>query len=358
MNFFYEVNFFWLKNKNIYIAFLFIIFYSMKTLQPNIFQAWISMQNHIDNLSNPEKEISELEIVNLVVKFATHYILMWIWDHIPETKLTEKQADNILSEATLSLAFDFKRIIHSLLFSNITLVKEIDDFSKLVWYQLKMLLDFPKTVALMQEIIQQKIPRFCHTYHGLDMWTGSGILLLAQHIQARRNWFQEDRIKNIWIELNTPAATVWNNFAKKVGFWEIIQWDTCKKNTIQSLQLPYINYVSNENLPYPKVGLFSEPFVENIQNLKQSGFPITEIDWLFPQVVYYWIYRSESLKKLDLKDTSSWNNFLDDYEEFEKQIKVPAIQIWGTKTPLSEIGKAFESPFFTKQFLSTLWKRW
>lgn len=330
----------------------------MKTLQSNVFQAWISMQNHIDNLSNPEKEISELEIVNLVVKFTTHYILTWIWDQIPESKLTEKQVDNIISEATLCLMFDFKRIIHSILCSNMSLVKEMDDFSKQVGYQLKMLLDFPKTIALMQEIIHQKIPRFCHTYHGLDMWTGSGILLLAQYIQARRNGFQEDRIKNIWIELDIPAAWIGNIFAKKVGFWEIISWNTCEKNTIQSLWFTYINYISNENLPYPKVGLFSEPFVENLHNLIKSGFPLSEIDGLFPQVVYYSIYRSEVLKKLDVKNTSSWDNFLDDYEEFPKQIKVPALQIGWSKTQLSEIWKNFESPFFTKQFLAAIWKRW
>lgn len=329
----------------------------MKTLQSNVFQAWISMQNHIDNLSNPEKEISELEIVNLVVKFTTHYILTWIWDQIPESKLTEKQVDNIISEATLCLMFDFKRIIHSILCSNMSLVKEMDDFSKQVGYQLKMLLDFPKTVTLMQEIIEQKIPRFCHSYHGLDMWTWSGILLLAQHIQARRNGFQEEKITNIGVELHKPAAIIGNHFSKKMGFWHIIQWNTCHPDTINWVDFPYINYVSNENLPYPKVALRGEPFVENLQTLIKSWFSLTEIDGFFPQIAYY-STQWEKIKKLDVKNHDSWNEFLDDYEEFPKQIKVSSIQLRWNRIHLSEIWKSLESPFFTHQFLNSIWKRW
>lgn len=329
----------------------------MKILQPHIFQEWVSLETHINNLSTPEREVSVLELVNLVVKFSTHYILSWIWESIPERKLKEVHVENMISEATLCLVFNFKRILTSILYSDMRLVKEIDDLSKEVWYQLKMLLDLPKTVAVMHEIISQKIPNYSDTYNGLDLWTGSWILLLGQYIQARRNWFKENKIKNIGIEYHQPAVSLWNTISEKLGFWEIIWGDTRDVKTIHRTWFQHINYISNENLPYPKVALFTEPFVENLQSLIKAWFIFWEIEGFFPQVLYYSRQNSEG-KKLNLKIQSSWDNFLDDFEEFEKQIKISSIQIWWTKTQLSEIWTNLESQFFHKAFLSFVAKRW
>ncbi len=344
--------------KSIHFASYFSISYDMKILQPNIFQEWISLQEHMASLSNPQNEITLIEVINLVIKFSAHYILFGIWDDISWKKLTQKTCDKILSEAILSLSTQFQWIIHSILFSNMNLVREIDEFSHKVSYQLKMLLDFPKTVALVQEIISHRIWDIQDNYNGLDLWTGSGILLLAQYIQARRNWFHDYQIKNIGIELSNTAASFWDSFWKKLGFWHIIHWDTSDVQTLKGLWFEFLSFVSNENLPYPKACLSQEPFIENLYNLLKNWFQLSDIDGLFPQVIYYTQKPHNTQKRLNLKNKNWFLDFLDFYEEHARYIRVSSIQIWWIQKPLCEIGQDFESIFFSKSTLSSIWKRW
>lgn len=333
----------------------------MQVLKEQIYQDWISTQEHIESLSNSKNKISEIETVNMIVKFSVDYILTWV-----ENTSFEKDslsAEEIISNAVWSLMFQYRWLLSSIIHSDIYVNKEIDILCLKVSYQLKMLLDFPKTLALVLEIISRKIPYNSKWYNGLDLWTGSGILLLAQYIQARRSGFWDDQIRNIWIELSPDWASVWNRLAQKLQFWQIIQWDTTKKKTIQELWFPFLTFVSNENLPYEKNPLFKEPFIENLYSLMHAWYKLSEIEGLFPEIFYYtnhppYTPNQKVPKKIDIKSKDSFYAFLDNYEDSPKNIKVPNIQLGTEQKPLSLIGQDFESTLFNRDFLCVIWKRW
>lgn len=345
--------------KSIY-SLLIYVSYVMKILQPNILKDWVSTQEHIEILSNPKNQISIVEMVNLIVKFSVDYILEWV--KTSSTWVESMPSEDILWEAVWSLIFQYRWLISTILHEDIVVNKDIDTFVLKVSYQLKMLLDLPKTLALVFEIIWKKIPYNSRGYNGLDLWTGSWILLLAQYIQAKRNWFADEEIQNIWIELEHNPAEIWNQLAQKFRFGKIIQWDTTKQKTIQELWLPFLSFVSNENLPYEKNQLSKEPFIENLSSLIRAWYQLSDIEGFFPQVFYYtnfppYTISNKRPKKIDVKQVPSFHWFLDTYESDSKYIKVPSIQMWQIQKNLSEIGRDFE-PFFSREFLSSIWKRW
>lgn len=334
----------------------------MEILRPNILQDWVSTQEYIEILSNPNNQISSVEMVNLVVKFSVDYILKWVQNQTSFSWIENMQSEEILSEAVWSLMFQYRWLLSSIIHDKVVINKDIDSFVLKTSYQLKMLLDFPKTLALVYEIISRKIPYNSKGYNGLDLWTGSGILLLAQYIQAKRNWFSHEEIQNIWIELEHHPAHIWNQLAQKFHFGKIIQWDTSKKKTLEDLWLPFLTFVSNENLPYEKNPLAKEPFIDNLFALMCAWYKLSDIEGLFPEVFYYtqnppYTISRKRAKKIDIKNSESFSSFLDDYENDSKYIKVPSIQMWEHQKILSQIGEDFEV-FFNREFLSYIWKRW
>lgn len=323
----------------------------MQILRKWVFEEWVSTQEHIERLSNPENEIDPIEVANLVIKFAVDYILTWTNRSFSVEKLNQEEVNFIIDESISTIIKNSKKAIDKIITMQVSISPEISNFTQKVLYQLKMLLDFSKTSALVLEIISRQIPYNSNWYYWLDLWTWSGILLLAQYIQARRNWFTYDEIKNIWIEENTTAVNVWNKLAEKLWFWEIRKWDTTDDDIIKWLWLPYLSFVSNENLPNSSDELSKEPFIENILALEKAWFSLSESE-LFPKVFY-----SKYHEKTNIKDDQSFQNFLKLYWNDYLIIKVPYIEIWWKKQHLADIWTEFEE-YFTQKFLDNTPRRW
>ncbi|MCB9806717.1 hypothetical protein H6768_02295 [Candidatus Peribacteria bacterium] len=74
-------------------------------------------------------------------------------------------------------------------------------------YQLRMLGDVGATLLMVTDIVSRTIDleSFRHRFYGVDLGTGTGILLAGQDILARRNGFREKIIHGI--EMDPRVAT-------------------------------------------------------------------------------------------------------------------------------------------------------
>lgn len=322
----------------------------MQIIKNELFQEWITTQEHIERLSNPNNEVSPIEAANLVVKFAIDYIVcsyprIWWYSQPLELDFTK----SILEKATDVLSTSDNKLISIILSmwkkENSKIQKNIEQVS----YQLLMLLDFPKTTALVLDIINREIPKNKNWYVWIDLWTWTWILLLAQYIQAKRNWFLDREITNIWIEKNQDAVKIWKKLAENLWFWKIINWDTTSNELIESLWVSHINFLSNENLPSPSASLKQEPFVENLLALRKTWFELWSIDWMLPEIVYYTSKIWWESTRVKIKDKAQFYEFLEMYIDPKLRLKIRYINLWWKKIHLSDIWKSelWEKGIFT-----------
>lgn len=132
-----------------------------------------------------------------------------------------------------------------------------------VRYQLRMLGDIGATLLMVADIVSRTIDpeSFEHRFYGVDLGTGSGILLAGQDVLARRNGFRERILHGI--EMDPQVANKTRAFCE--GLWYTIhEWDTTQAKTWA--QLPYmpLTCVTNENIPAANERMHREPFIQNM----------------------------------------------------------------------------------------------
>lgn len=165
---------------------------------------------------------------------------------------------------------------------------------KSIKYQLQMVLDVPATMEVMLEIINRinTIKIDGSVFRGLDLWSGSGILMLAQYIWARRSGWNHTAIT--WIELDYSAQGLSDTVIRKLWIWKVLRWDS-QNSELYPEESPY--FISNENLstrgiPFKyrwKEWTQFEPFLENIDTLSRVYWPeIFQKSEFFPRWLISW----------------------------------------------------------------------
>ena len=78
-----------------------------------------------------------------------------------------------------------------------------------VRYQLRMLGDVGATLLMVSDIVSRAIdPKsFQQRFYGVDLGTGSGILLAGQEVLARRNGFRERILYGIEMDPHVASKT-------------------------------------------------------------------------------------------------------------------------------------------------------
>lgn len=232
----------------------------MKIIHPDIYDSSLSLNKTVEKLSDPKVTVDEDMLINLVAKYFYCYFL----PDLVDTKLSLKDIEKFFEwgqifcvasrkdKQIIWFKWDLDEVFFSLRFANNS-------------YGLTMLGDIAPTVSILQDIILRKIDPnvFDGHYQWLDLWTGSGILLLAQYIQAVRNGFSS--IHNVGVEYNGSAIPDLSKIADKLGFGKIVQWDTTQASLYQTLNLDRVSFFSNENIPTSGVPMTgkADPFHQN-----------------------------------------------------------------------------------------------
>lgn len=226
-----------------------------------------SLQHTLEKLSWPYHPIDAPSLATLIAQYAT----VLVTEESPSTRLSYQDVSHIANEC------------------------EIDPNEHHCWwiikdihYQLRMLLDIPATMALMIDIINSDAAKRWQDFIWIDLWSGSGILMLAQYIHARRGKYQDMSITGI--ELNEHAVKASRKIIEGMGIGMIRSGDTTKRESYDFIKWKRPTIITNENLstewiPFRvKVNATTsthEPFLENLWIIRELFWPnISDIQLL------------------------------------------------------------------------------
>ncbi len=186
-----------------------------------------SLKKDVEKLSSGEVMPIPIILANIISK----YILAFALQESPHKILSYAEYRERLSGILETLTWD-----------------DIPSKTGVKWleYQLRMGLDIAATIELMADIIKniENSKKEWENFRWLDLWSGSGILILAQYIGARRAWKWE--IDIVWIEKYALAHRHSNQLLEEGKMWRVTLWDTREKANYPQL-MPH--FISNENLP-------------------------------------------------------------------------------------------------------------
>lgn len=150
-------------------------------------------------------------------------------------------------------------------------------------FALCMLADLPKTAKIFISIATADLPANLDRdeYVGLDIGTGSGILLLAAFVQARRNKFRNLRLVGIERDRHIQKRTA--RICTALGLGEVIHADAKNIGAYAPLTTKPITFIANETIPGMKQELWCEDFVTINRTLFSAIGPLLQDTLFFPE---------------------------------------------------------------------------
>ena len=229
-----------------------------------------SLKELIEKMENPSNDLSDNDYFQLVVKYFMAFV-KWIYG---------ADSTNIIHDISYYRQIIEEFDVRSRNFNMVTTSITGKTFSsdRIPRYQLEMLIDIGTTMAIVKDIVSRVLQKK-DTYTGIDLWTGTWILMVAQYLQARRNWVKPDNIRNYGIELNGDVARRTQHLIEKcLQLWHVLDADTTNPAIYKSIPADFwVDFVSNENIPNPEALFYSvilpngwEPFFRNIIALQES----------------------------------------------------------------------------------------
>ena len=251
------------------------IFLSEKSIEwhsfinEDIYDQNTSLSKLIQKLSDPNVEIQDSDIVNLLLKFFFAY-------RFPSTTNSSvdiRDINKLLTIGNKIYEFEWDSIV--------VLNWEMSDNLKFFHehsYGLQMIGDIASSVSLFRSIVDYTLQpeQFDNSYVGLDLWTGTWWLLLAQYICAQRNDFHN--IYNYGIEIDKTVWITTQKLFDTLGILDrsIIYWDTTRHEVYDTFRqltpsdIP-ITFISNETICNKDTAMSNDnkkdPFFQNIAAL-------------------------------------------------------------------------------------------
>lgn len=127
-------------------------------------------------------------------------------------------------------------------------------------YPLRMLADLPRTAHIFRSVANRALPpgQAPDPYLGFDCGTGSGILLTAAWLQAKRNGCPNIRL--VGVEYDGGVAERSRLLFDSLGLGSIIEGDARDPQVLAGLPDGPVAFVGNENVPAPRSLVTAEPF--------------------------------------------------------------------------------------------------
>lgn len=203
-----------------------------------------SLVEDIHEAGNAEVELSDELVLNILVKFFHAYVY-------PD------KAETVFSLGEISLLFDqfaHRRLGSDVLEGMVQLRKEMLSYG----FALCMLGDLPRTAHIFKTIAAGSVEP-SDVFRGLDIGSGTGVLMLAMYVQALRNGFEKMSLAGI--ERNRIVCERTNRVLSVLGAGRVIVTDAKRVEAYGFLGDHNLNFVSNETLPSMNKSLWKEDFV-------------------------------------------------------------------------------------------------
>ncbi len=261
-----------------------------------IYRENTSLRNDLTELCEKEAAVDASALANLCYKFLICYIL----------ENPSHLDRNISEDETIFLYHKALAIVNK---KSDTWLKQ--ETEKRIWkcrYQLEMIMDIPSTMEITDEVIRLVESIEWQDFVWWDLWAGSGILMPAQHIGAKKSGKQNLEITGF--ELSEWAIQRGNPILTSLWIGSIVSWSTTRKRTYQWRSVP--RFISSESLPTSWVPFHAvnkdtnrwelEPFIENIDALIEVfGEDTIRRTLFFPSGLEWWNIKD----KVTMKNKSS-----------------------------------------------------
>ncbi|WP_157493164.1 hypothetical protein [Desulfonatronovibrio magnus] len=278
-----------------------------------------SLAQEIEKACVPKNDLSRTDILNILVKYFYAYIY-------PDSM------DSSINLKDISVCFNqfiHRRLGTPLLWDKIDLRRSLLKYG----FSLAMLADLPKSAHIFHEIALSKIDpdKFKGFFLGIDIGAGTGILMLAQMVAARKNEF--DKIKITGIERDKPTFERTRLIADKLNLGTMLLGDAKKRLTYSFLSNDSVTFISNETLPGVSARLWKEDFIVINKMLFDSYETLLRLTHFFPNQVYA---RDKSTERVIILNRD--NNFYNT-NQYPLRLMYPyAIELDNAACPLTEIG--------------------
>ncbi|SDK42412.1 hypothetical protein SAMN05660337_0404 [Maridesulfovibrio ferrireducens] len=296
-----------------------------------------SLLNDIEEAGDAGTELDGPLLLNILVKFFHAYV--YPGSH-----------ERVLTLEEISLIFD--QFVHRRLGSDV-LEGCLDIRKTLLSYgfALCMLADLPKSAHIFKAIAEGATTLDGDTFTGLDIGSGTGVLMLAMSVFAKRNGFSSTSL--VGIERNQIVAERTNEIMGRMGLGNIIVADAKKNDTYGFLEDKKIHYVTNETLPSVNRSLWKEDFIFICKTLYDGFYSQIKNANFFPDSVLVGRSSTDMLTVLN-----SGNGFQLESGDYPLRLMKPyAISLSGSMIPLESIGHAYEK-YIPEVWKTVLTRRW
>ncbi|MFW5489198.1 MAG: hypothetical protein ACNI3A_12415 [Desulfovibrio sp.] len=294
-----------------------------------------SLIRDIDRLCTPSTPITDGAVLNLVIKYFFAYVHPSSCPHVVRLEEITRlfQAFSQLNDKTPGGRPRSRTM---------QLMKQVE-------FGLRMLADVPKTARIVRSIIRRNLPP-SESFLGFDIGTGSGILLLAMYIMARRNGFE--KIENIGLEVEDTAARRTRSLAARLEFGLVIKANAKDPRTFLPYKDRKVNFVSNETIAGVTQRLGKEDFTEINQTLfNVFGKPLVSSAF-FPERLY--AFSPKDKISVQLEPLTRFQPL----NAFSSAVLYPqGIRIEGQDVPLDRLGEDLNwaIPDSSRRYLTRRW---
>lgn len=286
----------------------------------------------------PDVQLTDGEIFNILIK----YFYAYIYPDSISIRLSLREITTCFNQ------FIHRRLGTELLWNKLDLRKKLLKYG----FALAMLADLPKTAHIFREIACQRInPKdFEYNFIGLDIGAGTGILMLAQLICARKNNFRHIEITGIERDPNTFSRT--QSIAEKLCIGRMSGADAKDKATYCFPDNLPVTFITNETLPGASARLWKEDFIKINKILFDNYAPYLHSTFFFPSQIL-------------AADNSGNNPVILSRENYFYKVDGPplhlmyprAIELQGQLCPLPHIGNHLHC-YLEKPWPDILSHRW
>ncbi|EPR37544.1 hypothetical protein dsx2_0890 [Desulfovibrio sp. X2] len=219
-------------------------------------------------------------------------------------------------------------------------------------FALCMVADLPKSAHILREILRVPLPapREKGTpFLGLDIGTGTGVLMLAMYLAARRAGYANIRL--VGVERDRPTWERTAAFCRGLGIGLALLGDAKAPETYAALPEGKLSFVCNETLPSLGRRLWKEDFVPIGQAMLKALGERLDGTRHFPAAL--WAHDGRGFAVRLAPD----NGFNPEASVPLTLLRAAAIEMGGAPVPLDRIGEPFAS-LIHPDWLPRLAHRW
>jgi len=190
-----------------------------------------SLSEDIESLCDPGESVSDGRFLNVAVKYFFAYVHEGAQDdQVPYVEIADLY-EQFSRHQSMNEPTD-----------NIEIMNRLRQWSSV----LRVLADAPRAAHVMRAVIGQRdAPRSSGgPYVGVDIGAGTGVMLLAQQIQARRNGFTD--IQTLGFQTDPVSGERTHDLIHSLGAGSVMLADPTREGAYGVLRGRNISYAANE----------------------------------------------------------------------------------------------------------------